>query len=129
MILQHGIVADGNIITADDFNVDFRSTPDGLNQSWGITRPDDKEGWGGQWTVSFEGGNNTFAQFTPYFISDAIRFQIDQPIASILPAGAPLAIRATVIDDAGENYDAGLLGSPRVEIVDAGGGVIAAWTR
>ena len=118
--------ANGDVVSAEDFNVDFRTTPDGLNQSWGITRPDDKQGWGGQWSVNFEGGDNTFAQFTPYFISDDIRFKIDQPVASILPSGAPLAIRATVIDDAGEPYDAGLIGSPRVEIVDAGGGLIAA---
>ncbi|MGB1253498.1 MAG: hypothetical protein ACPG8W_22995, partial [Candidatus Promineifilaceae bacterium] len=119
--------AAGELISAEDFNVDFRTTPDGLNQSWGITRPDDdKEGWGGQWEVSFEGGNNTFAQFTPYFISDDIRFKIDQPVASILPAGAPLAIRATVVDDEGAPYDAGLIGSPQVVIVDAGGGVVSA---
>lgn len=114
----------GNVILGDDPNVTVVSSADQRNTTYSIIRDD--VGWGGAWTVNFSNaGGDGFAALTPYNITDAIRFNLTQPAASILPLGAELPVRATILDDMGNPYPAAQIANPQLAVFDTNGNEIS----
>ncbi len=116
--------AGGNVIDEADSNVTVVESADRLNRTYSIVRPEDNVGFGGAWQVNFRNESNTegaFAALTPYNVTDAIRFNLTQPAASILPLGAELPIRATILDDVGNPYPAAQIMNGMVVVRDANG--------
>jgi hypothetical protein len=116
--------AGGNVIAEDDPNVTVVESADGRNRTYSIVRPVEDVGYSGAWTVNFNNpsnANGAFAALTPYNVTDAIRFNLTQPAASILPLGAELPIRATILDDAGNPYPAEQIMNGQVVVQAANG--------
>ena len=93
------------VLPTDEF-VTFVESPNGLNQSWGIGRPNDLTNWSGNWVINLQPGATTpsSAQLTTYTVNDTVRLEMEQPTASILPIGSAVSIRAAILDKKGNPY-------------------------
>ena len=95
----------GKPVLPTDELVTFLETPNGLNQSWGISRPSDLTHWSGNWVITLQAGAGvSSAQLTTYTVNDTVRLVMEQPTANILPIGASIPIRAGIFDKKANRY-------------------------
>lgn len=117
--------AEGNVLAEDAATVRVIKSADNQQQTWGISRKADRAGWAGDWTLNFSSENtnstDSFVIFTPYSVNEDIRINLLSPAASILPLGAEIPIRATIVDSDGVRLPVGSILNPQLQVVTADG--------
>lgn len=116
--------ANGTVVNPDAATVTVLDSDDGLQQIWGIQRPEDRSGWAGPWTLqltSASGSSDDFAIVSRYTVNDDLRVSLQSPSASILPLGAPIALRAAIIDGSSNPLPAGAILEPEAIVTNDDG--------